>query len=160
MSLLRVAPLPPLLKAAEAQGLRVRDALVSSAISNAKTAGNSTTPMNGPGVDGTQKLAQAAEAIDQLLGVVDQLRDSRSQNVKLAAALVNAVKLAQDGVIDVGDGLTFAQRSIADGTVKLSALDELSVAPAAGEPVNVGSPAAQGQKLDVLTSYLRSQQTR
>jgi hypothetical protein len=70
------------------------------------------------------------------------------------------VKLAQDGAIDVGDVLTFAQRSIADGTVKLSALDELSVAPAAGEPVNVGSTAAPGQKLDVLTSYLRSQQTR
>lgn len=115
--------------------------------------------MNGSGVDGTQKLAQAAQAIDQLLGVVDQLKESRSQNVKLAAALVHSVKLAQDGVIDVSDILNFAQRSIADGSVKLSALDELSVAPVVGEAVAV-APAGGNDKLDVLTGYLRSRSGR
>ncbi len=115
--------------------------------------------MNGTGVDGTQKLAQAAEALDQLLGVVDQLRDSRSQNVKLAAALVNSVKLAQDGVIDVGDILTFAQRSIADGTVKLSALDELATAPEVGELAATASRPTD-PKLDVLTSFLRTRPGR
>lgn len=159
MSNLRVAPLPPMLKVAEAQGLRARGALVSSTHETAKTAGNSATTMNGSGVDGTQKLAQAAQAIDQLLGAVEQLKESRSKNVKLAAALVHSVKLAQDGAIDVGDILTFAQRSIADDTVKLSALDELSGAPAVGEPVGVAAPAGSEQ-LDVLTGYLRSRSGR
>lgn len=155
MSLLRVAPLPQSLPAAEAQGLRARDALVVSA----KTAGDSMTTMTGSGVDGTQKLAQAAEAIDQLISAVGKLRESRAENVKLAAALVDAVKLAQDGAIDVGDILTVAQRSLANGTVKLSALDDLTKTIEAGEPVESRSPA-HTDGLDPLTGYLRSRRSR
>jgi hypothetical protein len=95
------------------------------------------------------KYAQVLEQQNALLG---ELHSAYSQQAKMASALCQAVKLANDGVIDVSDILSTANRLIADGSVKLSAVDSVFTET----PGSVMKTEAEVAKLDPLTSYLRS----
>lgn len=117
------------------------------------------------------KIASAVLALDRLTSLVGDLQQAHDSSVKVAAALAGAVKLAQDGVIDVEDIFDIARESIERGSVKLSAVDELfneqpgelvgeqapeAVKAATGQPVP-GFSDASGQlaSTDVLTATLR-----
>jgi len=71
------------------------------------------------------KLAAAALAMDRLTNLIGELQQAHASSVKVAAALAGAVKLAQDGAIDVEDIFDITRDAIAHGSVKLSSIDEL-----------------------------------
>ncbi|HSW49533.1 MAG TPA: hypothetical protein VLH09_05125, partial [Bryobacteraceae bacterium] len=98
------------------------------------------------------KLAQATQVLNQLGDCVGELRSACHSSMKVAAALAGAVKLAQDGLIDIGDVFQVAKEAIVNGTVKLAAMEE-AFAPNPGE---LTGPADPAQSIDVLTATLRS----
>jgi len=95
------------------------------------------------------KYAHVLEQQNALLG---ELHSAYTKQAKMASALCQAVKLANDGVIDVSDILNTANRLIADGSVKISAVDSVF----AETPGSVMKTGTEADKLDPLTSYLRS----
>jgi len=156
-----------------ATGLQLRDALVSS---HSYEAGSAMRTLPGK-VAATSadidpgKIAAAVLALDRLTSLVSELQEAHDSSAKVAAALAGAVKLAQDGVIDVEDVFDIARESIERGSVKLSAIDELfveqpgelvgdeapeAVKEATGRPVPGFSDASgQHEPTDVLTATLR-----
>ena len=98
-----------------------------------------------------QKLAQAAVAIDRLVDTVKDVSKAHQESAKLAEALTQSIKLAQDGAIDIEDIFEVAQRQLNEGSVKVSASRPL------GEVVQPAAPSAStAEGLDPLTSFLRS----
>lgn len=71
------------------------------------------------------KLAATADALDQLSSLVGELRSAHQNSAKVAAALAGAVKLAQDGAVDVEDIFDVAREAILQGRVKQAAVDDL-----------------------------------
>lgn len=109
-------------------------------------------PTSSKSIDGT-KLAHVARILDQQNALLGELHSDLQQKTKMAAALCQAVKLAEDGVIDVSDIRDTARRLVADGSVKTSEIDALfNESP--GTLVANAAPIA-GQ-MDPLTSMLRS----
>lgn len=101
-----------------------------------------------------KKLAAAAQTIDRLVDLVRELQQAQDKSVKAAAALAGAVKLAQDGAIDVEDILDNAREALNRGHVKLSAVDEL-YEEQPGDLVAGETKKATGD-VDILTGTLRS----
>jgi hypothetical protein len=117
------------------------------------------------------KIASAVLALDRLTSLVSDLQQAHDSSVKVAAALAGAVKLAQDGVIDVEDIFDIARESIERGSVKLSTIDELfqeqpgelvgdeapeAVKAATGRPIpGFGDASGPHESTDILTSTLR-----
>jgi hypothetical protein len=99
----------------------------------------------------------AAVVIDQQSRLISELHSAHNKTAQYAAALAQAVKLAQDGAIDVGDVFDHAKRLIASGSVKLSAADD-AFEQQPGDLVghSDGQPQENGQRLDPLTSFLRN----
>jgi hypothetical protein len=60
----------------------------------------------------TQKLAMVADTIDQLNDLVGELRTSYQSSMKVAESLVNAIRLAESGVCDVGDIIKHARSAL------------------------------------------------
>jgi len=159
-----------------ATGLQLRDALVSCTPHDAGNdmrtlAGKTAATDTGSAVIDPGKIASAVLAIDRLTSLVSDLQQAHDTSVKVAAALAGAVKLAQDGVIDIEDVFDIARESIERGSVKLSAIDELfaeqpgelegdtapeAVKSATGRPVpGFGDASGQHGSTDVLTATLR-----
>jgi len=100
------------------------------------------------------KVASAMAMLDKQASLLRELHSFANKQAKTAAALAQAVKLAEDGLIDVNDIRQTAQRVLSDGTVKLSAVDDLfRLTP--GTLVEVAQNAEPGRSLDPLTRVLR-----
>lgn len=159
-----------------ATGLQLRNALVSCDTHDAgddmqTLAGKLAATHSGSADIDPVKLASAVLAIDRLTSLVGDLQQAHDSSVKVAAALAGAVKLAQDGVIDVEDIFDIARESIERGSVKLSAIDELfteqpgdveeveapqTVKTATGRPVpGFGDVSGSHDSTDILTATLR-----
>lgn len=164
-------------KSAILTGLQLREELVSStsvkiARTHIQTMADKMVATRTAHADiNSDKLAAAALAIDRLTSLVSDLHQAHDTSVKAAAALAGAVKLAQDGVIDVEDIFDTAREGLERGTVKVSNADNLfreqpgelvteapqSVKAATGVPIPGFSDASgQHQTADVLTATLRS----
>ena len=91
--------------------------------------------------------------------------------MKVAAALAGAVKLAQDGVIELEDVFDYSREVLENGSVKVAALDQVfdrhvgdinyeageSVKEATGPAVpGFGDVSGEHKGLDVLSATLRS----
>jgi hypothetical protein len=98
------------------------------------------------------KLAQATQVLSQLSDCVGELRSACQTNMKVAAALAGAIKLAQDGLIECVDIFHVAHEAIVNGTVKLAAMEDAFTA----NPGELAGPATQAAQLDPLTAMLRS----
>ena len=96
----------------------------------------------------------AAHVIDKQANLISELHDTATKMASYAAALAQAVKFAQDGLIDVSDIQDHARQLIAAGSVKLSAANEM-FDQSPGELRGPESRASEG-KLDPLTSFLRT----
>lgn len=159
-----------------ATGLQLRDALVSydshDAGSEMRTlAGKTAATHSGSADVDPGKIASAVLAIDRLTSLVSDLQQAHDSSVKVAAALAGAVKLAQDGVIDVEDIFDIARESIERGSIKLSSVDEVfyehpgevegdeapeAVKTATGRPVpGFGDVSGPHESTDILTATLR-----
>jgi len=159
-----------------ATGLQLRDVLVSysshDAGSDMRTlAGKMAATHSGSAEIDPAKIASAVLAIDRLTSLVSDLQQAHDSSVKVAAALAGAVKLAQDGVIDVEDIFDIARESIERGSVKLSTIDELfneqpgdlvgdeapeAVKAATGQPIpGFGDASGPHGQTDILTATLR-----
>jgi hypothetical protein len=107
----------------------------------------------------SSKIAEAVRVIDQQQALIGGLQSAHLQAVKIAAALAEATKLAQDGAIDVGDVFDFARRSLVNGTVKLSSVDDLfDQSPGeiiTGAAAEVAGKTAAPEGTDILTRTLR-----
>lgn len=145
-------------------GLQIRSDLISSLHNSGATMTDATS------VDAT-KVAVAASTLDQLGSLVGELQSAHSSSVKVAAALAGAVKLAQDGVIEVDDIFDVSREVLENGSVKVAALDQVfdrdvgeisheagdSVKRATGPAVpGFGSISGEHKGLDVFTATLRS----
>lgn len=120
------------------------------------------------GATDASKLAHALSALDRLASLVGELRASHLNGIKVAAALTGAIKLAQDGAIDLEDVFETARKALQNGSVKLSAAGEAYTAelgelvgPARELPVQANGPHVTGYsypdgEVDVLTAALRS----
>lgn len=97
----------------------------------------------------------AAAVIGQQARLISELHSAHTKTAQSAAALAQAVKLAQHGAIDVSDIFEKARQLIASGSVKLSAADD-AFEHTPGDIVNKAAGQAGGEQLDSLTSYLRS----
>lgn len=105
-------------------------------------------------------LRRAASTIAQQEALIGELRSALSERSKIAAALVEAAKLAQDKRIDLEDLFEVAARRIESGSVKLSSYDdafdqtpgEIQESVPATAAVTPSAPSA----LDPLTAVLRS----
>lgn len=98
------------------------------------------------------KLAHVANVLDQQNALLGELHSAYKEKAKLAAALCQAVKLAEDGVIDVSDVVDTARRLVTDGSVKMSAVD----AAYEQTPGTLVQPTAQAAgQMDPLTALLR-----
>lgn len=107
----------------------------------------------------TSKIAAAASTIEKQASLIRELHSARLQDVKTAAALVQAVQQAQDGLIDVSDIFEHARQLIKTGSVRSTAADdlfELSPGDIEGAPPTEGQTTPTPGKLDPLTSFLRT----
>lgn len=100
-----------------------------------------------------QKLA--SHVITKQAVLISELQTEHHRVAKYAAALAQAVRLAQDGAIDVNDIQDHARQLIASGSVKLSAADDVFDQSPGELQGPVGRPSGDGQRLDPLTSLLR-----
>jgi hypothetical protein len=95
------------------------------------------------------KVAAAADAVERLASLVETLRETHGQTVKSAQQLIEAVKLAQQGLIDTSDIFVRAGLEIPEPTVSpLGKIADVSPSVAARE-------ASQAAAVDPLTSFLR-----
>jgi hypothetical protein len=99
------------------------------------------------------QLEKAAHVLSRMADFVRDQRDTLSDLEKVAAALIGAVQLAQDGMVGVEDVFNVARdlikRGSADPAVALDALFAQS-----GGPVTADEPK-EASGLDPLTSKLR-----
>jgi len=104
-----------------------------------------------------RKIAAAAHLIEKQSRLIGELHTAHLESAKYAAALVQAVKLAQDGAVDVSDVLDTARQLIKTGSVRLASVDDLfDLSP--GELQGSAKTSAVsngGEKLDPLTTTLR-----
>lgn len=108
-----------------ALGLQLHDELIrytnhdghSPALEGGKVASESN------GAIDPRKIAAAASVIGRQTALIGELKSAHSESVKVAAALAGAVKLAQDGAIDIEDVFDVAREAIEHGSVKLSCVD-------------------------------------
>lgn len=108
----------------------------------------------------TTKIAQAMNVLTQQQALIGGLQQAHFDAVKVAAALTEAVKLAQDGAIDVTDVFDHARNLLTNGNVKLSAVGEIFDQ----SPGDIIVTSTQGpdsvkqasQRSDVLTQTLRT----
>jgi hypothetical protein len=99
-----------------------------------------------------QKVAEAIGVINQQRDLICGLQFASLQNLKIAAALTESCKLAQDGAIDTSDVIDCARKLLANGSVKCSSVDEIfSQSP--GEVIQCTEKPTQSA--DVLTQTLR-----
>jgi hypothetical protein len=110
------------------------------------------TPTTTTSIVDAHKLASLV--IDKQANLISELQTAHNKVAEYAAALAQAVKLAQDGAIDVSDVLDHARQLINDRSVKLSAADDVFNQ----SPGELHGERQQGtqEKLDPLTSFLRS----
>jgi hypothetical protein len=107
-----------------------------------------------PGDIADAKIAAALMTLDRQQNLLRELHSYATDRAKTAAALSQAVKLAQDGLIDVSDIAETARRLKADGNVKISAADDL-FRQTVGE-LEAATTTDPKAKLDLLTATLRS----
>lgn len=103
------------------------------------------------------KLAEAAAVIDRQSSLLRELHSYADRQAKTAAALAQAVKYAEDGLIDVSDIREYARRLKDEGNVKLSSVDDIfrhSPGDIAGQAAEANAP-----KLDPLSRVLRELST-
>lgn len=96
------------------------------------------------------KVAAAAASVEQLASLLEGLCAKHTDTVKAAQALVDAVKLAQDGLIDVGD--------ILDHVAQTSEVKVAEIGRLVSERTEEAEPAQSGHQArgtDALTSFLR-----
>ena len=106
------------------------------------------------GMNDSSKIAEAIDVLNQQQALIGGLQLAHNNAVKVAAALTEAVKLAQDGMIDVSDVIEHTKRSLASGNVKLSSVDELfNLSP--GEIVHEAETTQSSGSADVLTQTIR-----
>lgn len=129
---------------ARALGLQAKHECVVYASEQPKVAGASTPTMR----SGVDVLTKAAAAIDQLITSNDSLSTELARKEKFAAALIDAVKLAQDGMIDISEVLDVAQADAA----KLASFTTRVEVSSAGELADEANPVSG---LDPLTAFLR-----
>jgi hypothetical protein len=104
-----------------------------------------------------EKVA-AAEVVRRLTETIAELNDGQARAFKFAAALTEAVKLAQDGVIDVADVFDIARERLQTGALKLASLDDaFSADPGT---LDDRTPETSTAGLDPLTGYLRAARGR
>lgn len=107
------------------------------------------------------KLATVLHVVDQQNALISGLRSASLNSMKTAAALAEAIKLAEEGAIDISDVIDFARRSLIDGNVKVSSVQDIfdqSPGEAVG-PVSVETAGKSASQVDPLTSFLRSSRT-
>lgn len=163
-SFLAPAPLKVAEEALVSRGLQLSDELISYANidSSGGTRGGGKVASNVYSNDGAidpRKLAAAASVLGRQSALIGELKSAHMESVRMTAALAGAVKLAQDGAIDVEDVFKVARETIASGTAKLSSVEALyDQSPgtlvggddgAARQPENTESAS------DVLTAALR-----
>lgn len=102
----------------------------------------------------THKLA--ARVISQQSNLISELQTEHLRVAKYAAALAQAVTLAQDGAIDVSDIQNHARQLISSGSVKLSAADDVFDQSPGELHGSSNQSNASSSRLDPLTSMLRS----
>jgi hypothetical protein len=103
----------------------------------------------------SEKISQAIGVLNQQRDLIRGLQSAHLQCAKIAAALTEACKLAQDGAIDVEDVVEHARRLLKTGSVKLSAVDEeFSQTP--GDVISAETDGESSSSTDVLTQTLRS----
>lgn len=102
----------------------------------------------------THKLA--VRVISQQSNLISELQTEHLRVAKYAAALAQAVTLAQDGAIDVSDIQNHARQLISSGSVKLSAADDVFDQSPGELHGSSNSSNASSQRLDPLTEMLRS----
>lgn len=109
------------------------------------------------GIANDAKIAQAAAVLDRQSTLLRELHSFASAQAKTAAALVQAVKYAEDGLIDVSDIREYATKLKAEGNVKLSSIDDFFRL----EPGRLleGPSAPAAAQLDPLTRALRDLST-
>jgi hypothetical protein len=104
------------------------------------------------------KIAAAASLIQKQASLIRDLHSARQQDVKTAAALTQAVRLAQDGLIDVSDIFEHARQLVKTGSANLGSPDDifdLSPGELEGVPQTPGATPGREQ-LDPFTSFLRT----
>lgn len=101
----------------------------------------------------TEKIATALQVMTQQQALIGGLQSAHLDAVKIAAALAEAVKLAQDGAIDVCDIMEVARKAVKTGSVKLSSVDDL-FEQSPGDLVGTAKEPGTGGT-DPLTSTLR-----
>lgn len=105
------------------------------------------------------KLAMVPDTIEKLASLVGDLQSAHAMTVQVVATLAGAVKLAQDGAIDVEDVFDFAREAILNGNVKLSSVDMVFDLDAGelieSEDSSSKHSASDEKTKDALTSYLR-----
>lgn len=100
------------------------------------------------------KVAQAAVVLNQQATLLKELHSYASDQAKTAAAMCQAVKLAQDGLIDVDDIFEHARQLSDSGSTKLSAVDDLFHETPGTVEKSAGANSTTEQ-LDPLTRVLR-----
>ena len=96
------------------------------------------------------KVAAAAQSVAQLADLVHELHAKHTETVKAAQALADAVKLAEDGLIDVADILEHAGHI---REVKVAAVGRLVSEP--DKTAEIATSDHQARGTDVLTAFLR-----
>lgn len=109
-----------------------------------------STPVKVASTD-TEKIAEAIDVINQQRDLIRGLQLAQLEAVKIAAALTEACKLAQDGAIDVTDVVDNAHKLLVSNSVKLSSIEEFNASPGEIVAGNESTP----QDVDVLTQTLR-----
>ncbi len=107
----------------------------------------------------TTKIAQAVNVLTQQQALIGGLQQAHTDSVKVAAALTEAVKLAQDGAIDVSDVFDHARTLLMNGNVKISSAGEIfdqSPGDIVVEPKGPESEKKANQQADALTQTLRT----
>lgn len=99
----------------------------------------------------------AVFVLDQQSSLISGLQRALNESMKVAAALAEAAKLAEDGMIDSSDVLNHARRALVDGTVKVSSVNDIfDQSPGQVISGNASTHPTKSAALDPLTSALRS----
>lgn len=102
------------------------------------------------------KYANAIQVLDQQMALISGLQLALNRSVKVAAALAEAAKLAEDGVIDSSDVISHARQALEDDRIKMSSVNDIfnqSPGELIGDAVVAAAASASA---DPLTQYLRN----
>jgi len=117
----------------------------------------STMPLtHNTNLDSVDPSKLAAHVIDKQANLISELHATATKMAGYAAALAQAVTLAQDGLIDVSDIQDHARQLHASGEVKLSTANAVFEQ----SPGDLQGPASgaseEVKRLDPLTTFLRN----